>query len=77
MKKLKNFKEIVDDELLFINGGYWKNVWSVGPGIYQRNTETGKYRWIQTQDNFSYTMNVIANGWASSAGGGYFNGKRN
>ncbi|EOU1901733.1 TPA: lactococcin family bacteriocin, partial [Clostridium perfringens] len=60
------------NQLENINGGYWKTIWAVGPGLYQRDTETGKYRWIQTQDNLSYTTNVIANGWAGSAAGGYF-----
>lgn len=62
------------EELGNINGGYWKTIWAVGPGLYQRDTETGKYRWIQTQDNLSYTTHVISNGWMNSLGGGYFNG---
>ena len=68
-------ENISNENLELINGGYWKTIWAVGPGLYQRDTETGKYRWIQTQDNFSYATNVIINGWAGSATGGYFNGK--
>ncbi len=62
------------NELENINGGYWKILWAVGPGLYQRDTETGKYRWIQTQDNFSYTLGVIANGWVKTPAHNYFGG---
>lgn len=62
------------NDLENINGGYWKTLWAVGPGLYQRDTETGKYRWIQTQDNFSYTLGVIANGWVSTPGNDHYFG---
>lgn len=59
------------------NGGYWKTLWEVGPGLYKRDTATGKYRWIQTQDNFSYTLGVIDNGWVSTLGNEhYFGGSK-
>lgn len=69
---MKQFKEITNDELSLINGGVWKTIWAVGPGLYQRDTETGEYRWIQTQDNFSYATKVITNGWVGAGAGGYF-----
>lgn len=64
-------KNLDKSELLSINGGKWKKLFNIGPGEYQRNDRTGKYRWVQTEDNFSYTTKVIANGWVSSAAGGY------
>ncbi|WP_195972676.1 lactococcin family bacteriocin [Clostridium thermobutyricum] len=69
---MKQFNEIANDELSLINGGAWETIWAVGPGLYQRDTETGEYRWIQTQDNLSYTTKVITNGWVGAGAGGYF-----
>ncbi len=66
MENLDKFEKIADDQLLTINGGYWYNIWAVGPGEYQRNSVTGEYRWIQTQDYTSYTFSVIGNGWGSA-----------
>ncbi|WP_349516149.1 lactococcin family bacteriocin [Leuconostoc suionicum] len=74
LKVLSDQTAIPNEELKLINGGYWKNIWSVGPGVYQYNTSSHQYRWIQTQSNSSYTLQTIANGWVGSAGGGYLSG---
>jgi hypothetical protein len=71
MKNLDHFEKITDDQLLMITGGNWEKICNVGPGEYQYNEDEHEYRWVQTQDNFSYATQVVVNGWASSAGGGY------
>lgn len=68
---LKEYTIVSDKQLSQSSGGYWKNVWSVGPGVYQYNTKTHKYRYIQTTSNSQHLINTIVNGWAGAAAGGW------
>jgi hypothetical protein len=81
LASLSKFDSLSESQLQQTQGGKWKTLWAVGPGLYQRDTKTGKYRWIQTQDYFSYTVHVMGNGWAAAPAGdayfskGYYGGK--
>ncbi|MBA1434313.1 garvicin Q family class II bacteriocin [Bombilactobacillus bombi] len=69
-----NYTELNSKKLEYIIGGSGPLFYGANGYLYR--DKRGNYHYAVTKGPLEAALGVIANGWVSSAGGGYFNSHR-